>query len=258
MWIIEQNGGCDVFVGDVISLNCHCFFRDGYTREWNKVLERLHDEFDDSVRFHIGHGESPVGKEAIAWQHGYNLAFLHAVDNLEEKSIPVSQESQDEVKAAVKRYLPCDSTLFLFEYELGTTIGLHFPNKGFGMGQGRQFFMEQLQMLGQGKLDELVMLHYAPDATIITFDGTFQGHEEIREYIADTLRRHKTITGIKMEYFTESKDVILFRAMVTSEGRGTINAQDAFYLEDGRIKRHLALTLVPDADYDALGTRWKE
>jgi hypothetical protein len=61
-----------------------------------------------------------------------------------------------------------------------------------------------------------------------------------------------------MEYFNESEDVIIFRATVSSEGRGTVNAQDAFYLENGKIKRHIALTLVPDADYDTLGTRWQE
>lgn len=258
MWIVGNNGVREVFVGDTIAMNCHCFFRDGYTRQWNKVLENLRREFDDDTRFYIGHGDSPVGKEAIAWQLGYNTTFLNAVDNLQNKTMPVSRESQDEVRDAVRKYLPGDATLFLLEYELDQSIALHFPNRGFGMGMGRQFYAEHMQMLGQGKFEEVALLHYAPDCSIVTFDGIHHGREELKEYIIDTFRRHKTITGVKVEYFNESEDVIIFRATVTSEGRGTIDAQDAFYMENGKIKRHIALTLVPDADYDQLGTRWKE
>jgi hypothetical protein len=198
-----------------------------------------------------------VGKEAIAWQLGYNLAFLRAVDNLPEKTVPVKQEYQHQVLAAMKQYLPGDATQFLLEFELGTSIALHFPDQGFGMGMGKQFYGEHMGLLGSGKLDELVTLHYHPDAAIVTFDGTHQGRPAIKGYIEETLRRHKAITGVEMQYFAEFKDVIIFRATVKSEGRGVINAQDAFYLRDGKILRHIALTLVPDADYEALGTVWK-
>jgi hypothetical protein len=52
--------------------------------------------------------------------------------------------------------------------------------------------------------------------------------------------------------------VVIFRASVTSTGRGTISAEDAFYMENGKVKRHIALTLVPDADYEKIGTVWKD
>jgi hypothetical protein len=29
-------------------------------------------------------------------------------------------------------------------------------------------------------------------------------------------------------------------------------------MENGKIKRHIALTLVPDADYEKIGTKWME
>ncbi|MCU7918181.1 MAG: nuclear transport factor 2 family protein [Candidatus Thiodiazotropha sp. (ex Epidulcina cf. delphinae)] len=259
MWIIEKKDGVKhAFIGDVMASDCHCFFRDGHTVQWNQVLERLRTQFDDSVRFYIGHGESPVGKEMINWQLGYNRAFLDAVEDLEDKTVPVSQASQDAVLTKVKAYLPNEATLFLLAYELGETIALHFPNKGFGVGQGRQFYLEQLGLIGQGKIDQLIQLHYHPDAAIVTFDGIHHGRPAIKEYVMDTLRRHQKVTSLVNEYFTESEDVILFRATVTSEGRGTIDAQDAFFMKDGQILRHIALTLVPDADYEALGTRWKD
>jgi len=129
MWIVETDGVTDVFAGDVIALNCHCFFRDGYARQWLQVLDRLEQEFGESTRFHIGHGESPVGKEAIAWQKGYNLAFLNAVKDLPDKSIPVSRESQETVLTAMKKYLPGEATFFLLAYELDESIAEHFQSR---------------------------------------------------------------------------------------------------------------------------------
>jgi len=258
MWIIEADGVQHVFLGDVLTNNCHCFFRDGFTREWNKVLDRLERQFDRKARFYIAHGEPPVGKEAIAWQRGYNNAFLNAVDALPDKRVPVSQEAQDRVLAAVKKYLPGEATFFLLAYELDKAIAAHFPNRGFGMGAGKQFYLEQLALIGQGKLDELVTSHYTHDCAIVTFDGIHHGRAEQKAYLIETLQKHKQITGMKMEYFNESEDVVIFRASVTSTGRGTISAEDAFYMENGKVKRHIALTLVPDADYERLGTLWKD
>lgn len=258
MWIIEIGSVKHVFCGDLLANQCHCFFRDGLTRQWNKVLDRMEREFDSKTRFYISHGEPPVGKEAITWQRGYNNAFLNAVDSLPDKTVPVSKANQDRVVAAVKKYLPGQAMEFLFAFELDKSIAAHFPNRGFGMGAGKQFFLEQLGMIGQGKLDELVTSHYAHDCAIVTFDGIRHGRAEQKAYLIETLQKHKQITGMKLEYFNESEDVIIFRASVTSTGRGTMSAQDAFYMENGKIKRHIALTLVPDADYKKLGTIWKD
>jgi len=37
-----------------------------------------------------------------------------------------------------------------------------------------------------------------------------------------------------------------------------VKADNALYLKDGRIYRHLALTILPAFDYAAFGTRWKD
>lgn len=129
MWIMEQGGVRHVFLGDVIANACHCFFRDGYARRWNKVLDRLEREFGDKDLFYISHGDAPVGKKAIAWQRGYNNAFLNAVDALPDKREPVSKESQDKVLAAVQKYLPGEATLFLLTFELDKAIALHFTDR---------------------------------------------------------------------------------------------------------------------------------
>lgn len=122
MWVFEKDGVKHIFIGDTVANRCHCFFRDGHVQEWNQILDRLEKEFDESTRFYLGHGESPSGMEAVRWQRGYNNAFINAVTGLEDKSIPVSRETQEKVIAKMQEYLPGEATLFLLDYELDVTI----------------------------------------------------------------------------------------------------------------------------------------
>lgn len=122
MWVFEKDDVKHVFVGDLIANRCHCFFRDGHVKEWQQILDRLEEDFDESTQFYLGHGKSPSGMEALEWQRGYNNAFLDAVAGLKDKSIPVSRETQEKVIAAMQKYLPGEATLFLLDYELDVTI----------------------------------------------------------------------------------------------------------------------------------------
>jgi glyoxylase-like metal-dependent hydrolase (beta-lactamase superfamily II) len=122
IWVFEHDGVKSVFAGDLIANQCHCFFRDGHIKEWNQSLDWLEKEFDESTQFYYGHGETPGGMEIVRWQRGYNNAFLDAVASLEDKSVPVSRESQEKVIAAMQEYLPGEATLFLLDYELDVTI----------------------------------------------------------------------------------------------------------------------------------------
>jgi len=259
MWIFRQDGISHVFIGDTIALNCHCFFRDGHILEWQKILERLKSEFDErTTRFYIGHGESPCGMEAVDWQMGYNKAFINAIAQL-PKTVPVIRETQEKVLAAMKTYLPGDATLFLLDYEMGETIAGQFKvQERFIPGRGKDFYKEQLGLMASGKIDELVESHYHPEAVMVTFDGMRRGHQELKKYYVDTLKIMGKITFMATEYFAEIEDVIIFRATITSDGRGTVQALNGLYMKDGKILRHIALTLLPDVDYDKLGTKWSD
>ena len=122
IWIFEKDGVKHVFAGDLIADKCHCFFRDGHIHEWNNILDYLENNFDDSTLFYYGHGETPGGKGIVKWQRGYNKAFIKAVTGLKDKSIPVSEENQNKVIAAMQEYLPNEATLFLLTYELDVTM----------------------------------------------------------------------------------------------------------------------------------------
>jgi hypothetical protein len=124
------------------------------------------------------------------------------------------------------------------------------------MGMGREFYKEQLRLMSSGDIDALLDQHYHPDAVMVTFDGIRRGREELKKYYVDTLNVMGKISFLRTEYFAETEDVIIFKAVITSEGRGTVHADNGFYIKDGKIYRHIALTILPDVDYDRLGTRW--
>lgn len=128
MWTVEQGGYRSAFVGDVGTLNCHCFFRDGHAYEWLSTLDSLSGQFDDRTRLYLGHGTSPSGTEVLDWQRGYIRAFLHAIAQLEGHPDPIGRPAQEKVIAAMKKYLPGDATLFLLDYELEKTIPHYLPS----------------------------------------------------------------------------------------------------------------------------------
>ncbi|MEW5803033.1 MAG: MBL fold metallo-hydrolase [bacterium] len=259
IWTFRKNGITHAFIGDLATLNCHCFFRDGHVFEWQDILKRLKQDFDErSTRFYTGHGPSPVGMECVDWQTGYNNAFINAVAALEDRSVPVSRESRDKIAADMQRYLPSETTLFLLTYELDISIQQLIEKRMFTPGRGKDFYNEQLMLMSSGKIDELVEKHYHSDAVMVTFDGMRRGHEELKKYYVDTLKIMRNITFMATEYFAEIEDVIIFRATITSEGRGTVQALNGLYMKDGKIYRHIALTLLPDVDYDRLGTKWTD
>ncbi len=128
----------------------------------------------------------------------------------------------------------------------------------FAPGKGKEFYNEQLGFVATGNIDGLLNEHYHPDAVMVTFDGIRRGREELRKYYEDTLGLIGRVTYLATEYFAETEDCIIFKAVISSDARGTVHADNGLYFKDGKIFRHIALTLVPEADYDKLGTRWKD
>jgi len=124
LWTYRADGVDHVFVGDTVAMNCHCFFRDGHVRDWNRILDRLLKDYGSSARLYLGHGESPCGLEAIDWQRGYNRAFEVACAALKARRAPIDPAARSEVIASMMRYLPNEATFFLLDYELEKGIEL--------------------------------------------------------------------------------------------------------------------------------------
>ncbi|MCC6804671.1 MAG: MBL fold metallo-hydrolase [Anaerolineae bacterium] len=127
MWSFTKDGVRAAFVGDAVANRTHCFFRDGHTSEWLRILDRLERDFANcDTLLYVGHGSTPSTLEAIQWQRGYIQTFVTAMQALEDKSAPVSRESQEKIIAAMKHYLPSDATLFLLDYEMDVFMGRYF------------------------------------------------------------------------------------------------------------------------------------
>ena len=126
------------------------------------------------------------------------------------------------------------------------------------MTPGKQFYLKQLQYLGSGDIEGMLTEHYHPEAVMVTFDGIRRGHDELRQYFVNTLHSMGQITELVTDYFAETEDVVIFKARITDSNRGTVYADNAMYIRDGKIYRHIALTILPNFDYDKFGTKWKD
>jgi hypothetical protein len=126
------------------------------------------------------------------------------------------------------------------------------------MKSGKKFYLEQLAMVGAGDIDGILEKHYHKDAVMVTFDGVRKGHKELREYYENTFASIGQITAMSTDYFEETEDSIIFKSTITDSKRGTVKADNAFFMKDGKIFRHLSLTLLPVFDYEKHGTTWKD
>lgn len=115
------------------------------------------------------------------------------------------------------------------------------------MNAGEEFYQKMLGYLGQGDIDGMMAECYHDDAEMVTFEFTLKGKDAIRQYLAvDEPAQMGQVMGMNRDFFATSDDVIIFKASVKSEKMGTIKADDALYLKEGKIYRHIALTIPPE------------
>lgn len=116
------------------------------------------------------------------------------------------------------------------------------------MSWGREFLETFLGRLQRQDIGEL-MRDYHEDAELVAFDFVLKGKDAIRQYFAKGLiNRSGKILDMTMEAYFESDDMILFTMSIKSENLGIVVARDALYIKDGKIFRHIALTLPPKKD----------
>jgi ketosteroid isomerase-like protein len=94
------------------------------------------------------------------------------------------------------------------------------------------------ESLAKGDLDGVVDL-YSADALVIRFNATSTGPAEIREFHAGELAKHGTYELHTMDQLTESGDVLMWDALVTTSN-GIIETTEVLVLDDdGKIRRHI-------------------
>lgn len=123
-------------------------------------------------------------------------------------------------------------------------------------GWGNAFMQKQVEYLQKHDIDGLMKNHYHEDAEMVTFEFVCKGRDAIRKYLAeDEPEKAGKILGMEMNAFYESDDTIIFTVTMTSEKLGVFVARDALFFRDGKVFRHIALTIPPESDlkiYEAM------
>jgi len=120
------------------------------------------------------------------------------------------------------------------------------PEEGHEMTPGEKFYQEHGGYIARGDIDGLMRDHYHEDAKMVSFEFLLEGREAIGNYLKESPRLTGQILGVSTERFAESDNVLMFKASIKTEKFGTIKADDIFCLEDGKIRRHIALTIPPE------------
>ncbi|CAN5720748.1 hypothetical protein BH23DEI1_BH23DEI1_08090 [soil metagenome] len=113
---------------------------------------------------------------------------------------------------------------------------------------GKTFYDRQIELLEAGNVEELIRSQYAPDATLISFDVTRRGHDELIAHFRDYLQHLGSLKVLSTDKFTETDDSIFFEATAQT-AYGIAHVYDIFMLRDGVATHHFTglLSFEPNA-----------
>ena len=79
---------------------------------------------------------------------------------------------------------------------------------------------------------------YTDAAQLVRFDGAATGVDEIVDFWTTTRLRHAPYELRSIDQYTESADVIMWDALVTTD-RGILQTTEVLVIDDGKIARHI-------------------
>ncbi len=113
------------------------------------------------------------------------------------------------------------------------------------MTKGEKFLQDLGAYKAKGDWDAMLKDYYHDDAEVLAFGSMLKGKEAIKAHFVEGPKRTGKVLGMSLDYFAESDDVVIYKGTIKTEF-GTIKADEAFYLKDGKILRHIALTIPSD------------
>jgi hypothetical protein len=117
------------------------------------------------------------------------------------------------------------------------------------MTWGQDFMQRHIALQTKGDIDTLMREHYHDDAELVSFEFVKKGKDEIAKYLrVDEPAQAGQVSSVETVALAESDDVIIATAIITTEKMGRFVARDALYLKDGKVFRHISLTLPPGKD----------
>jgi uncharacterized protein (TIGR02246 family) len=104
--------------------------------------------------------------------------------------------------------------------------------------RGQELINQYYTTLAAGDVEALAEL-YSPDALVIRFDGTSTGMVEILEFFSKMYAEHGRYELHSLDHVTESGDVLMWDALVTTSN-GVVQVTEVLVLDDdGKIRRHI-------------------
>jgi ketosteroid isomerase-like protein len=104
--------------------------------------------------------------------------------------------------------------------------------------RGQKLIDRYYATMGAGDVAALAEF-YSPDALVIRFDGTSTGIEEILEFFTKVHDHYGQYELQSLDQVTESGDVLMWDALVTT-ANGVVQVTEVLVLdEDGKIRRHI-------------------
>jgi hypothetical protein len=104
--------------------------------------------------------------------------------------------------------------------------------------RGSELIDRYYSTLAAGNIEALAEF-YSPDALVIRFDGTSTGMLEILDFFSKMYAEHGQYVLQSLDQVTESGDVLMWDALVTTSN-GVVQVTEVLVLDDdGKIRRHI-------------------
>lgn len=116
------------------------------------------------------------------------------------------------------------------------------------MTWGQDFLQRFTELQNRGDFHTLMRERYHDDAELVTFESVRKGKDAIAEYLKGEPAQVGRVSHVEQVALAESDDVLILTAIVTSGKMGRLVGRNAFYFKDGKVLRHITLTLPPDKD----------
>ena len=102
---------------------------------------------------------------------------------------------------------------------------------------GKRFYQRQLEFLESGDVDGLVRSQYQKDATLVSFDVTVRGHDDLVTHFRNYMAHLGSLKVLSTDKFTETDDSIFFEATARTD-HGIARVYDVFILDGGMATHH--------------------
>jgi hypothetical protein len=106
---------------------------------------------------------------------------------------------------------------------------------------GAGYVDQRISLLVAGKTDEMVDAGYNEDAVLVSFDGTVEGKQALKEHFAKHI---PALGGVKLksiDRIAETDTAVFIQVTVITGSYGEVTSYEAFTLRNGKADVHFTV-----------------